>query len=89
MQAYENPPAKYFATPPVQLIYAYQASLKNITQTSSLTLAQRFEKHRAVSKKVKDTVESWGLEGIPLQRDQAANGMSAVKYPEGIKMGDL
>jgi alanine-glyoxylate transaminase/serine-glyoxylate transaminase/serine-pyruvate transaminase len=89
MQAYEAPPAKYFATPPVQLIYAYHASLTAITKDKSLSLSDRFEKHKAVSNKVKDTVESWGLGSVPLSRECAANGMSAVKFPEGMKAGDL
>lgn len=89
MQSYEFPPAKYFATPPVQLIYAYHASLVSITQTSSLSLAERFEKHKAVSKRVKDTIEGWGLGFVPKSREGAANGMSAVKYPEGLKATDL
>jgi alanine-glyoxylate transaminase/serine-glyoxylate transaminase/serine-pyruvate transaminase len=74
MQSYEQPPAAYFATPPVQLVYALHASLSAIVDEKP-SLEDRFQMHRDVSKRVKDTVESWGLSLIPLSRDAAANGM--------------
>lgn len=74
MQSYESPPAAYFATPPVQLIYALHASLTAIVHESP-SLEARFAKHKEVSARVKDAVESWGLGLVPLSRDAAANGM--------------
>ncbi|KAG2129063.1 pyridoxal phosphate-dependent transferase [Suillus bovinus] len=59
MKAYENNSAAYFATPPVNLIYAFHASLKQIMQ-GSVSLEQRFKLHQ---------------EGVPLSEDVRANGI--------------
>ncbi|CDZ97615.1 plp-dependent transferase [Phaffia rhodozyma] len=88
MKSYETPPATYFATPPVQLIYAFHASLSAITKASP-SLPERFAAHKAASKKIKDTLEEWGLGFIPLSRDASANGMTAAKFPAGLKAPDL
>lgn len=80
MEAYENGPAKYFATPPVQLIGAFHVSLLSILKESP-SLEERFAKHKEVSKKVKDTVESWGLGLVPLSREASANGMCVPVVP--------
>lgn len=88
MQAYEAGQAKYFATPPVQLVYALHASLKSITEQSP-SLSERFAAHKAASKHFKDSLTDLGLDFVPLSRDIAANGMSAVKYPEGFAATDI
>ncbi|CAI2163225.1 968_t:CDS:2 [Funneliformis geosporum] len=86
MHAYESRKGMYFATPPVQLIYALNTSLKQITSTP---LETRFEQHKKVSDQVKNVVESLGLQFVPKSREVAANGMTAVYYPEGIQPADL
>lgn len=78
MKAYENGSGAYFATPPVNLIYAYHASLKQITK-SSPSLAERFALHREVSQKVKDLASELGIKQLPLDPAFAANGMTAVR----------
>jgi alanine-glyoxylate transaminase/serine-glyoxylate transaminase/serine-pyruvate transaminase len=83
MRAYEEGRAMYFATPPVQLIYAFQAALKEITE-GSVSLEERFALHKKVSNHFKDEVAKLGCGFVPLTRDIAANGMSAVKYPKGV-----
>lgn len=88
MKSYENLPAAYFATPPVQLIYALHAALSAITKASP-SLEERFALHKAASNKVKDFVIDLGLELLPLSRDASANGMTAVKFPPGLKAPDL
>ncbi|KAK0238833.1 pyridoxal phosphate-dependent transferase [Armillaria nabsnona] len=47
MKAYESGSAAYFATPPVNLIYAYHASLSQITK-SKPSLPERFKLHKEV-----------------------------------------
>ncbi|CAG8622516.1 10766_t:CDS:2 [Ambispora gerdemannii] len=86
MNAYEARKGAYFATPPVQLIYALNTSLKQIT---SVPLEKRFEQHKKVSKFVKDAIEELGLKMLPKSRDIAANGMTAVYYPESLTAVDL
>ncbi len=61
MNAYESRKAMYFATPPVQLIYALNTSLKQITSTS---LEKRFKQHKEASDIVKNVVESLGLKFV-------------------------
>ncbi len=60
MKNYEAGTPSYFATPPVQLIYALHQSLKNIT-TSKPTLEERFAMHREASKKFKAFVTELGM----------------------------
>ncbi|CAG8667978.1 28241_t:CDS:2 [Dentiscutata erythropus] len=86
MNAYESRKAMYFATPPVQLIMALHTSLKQIT---SRPLEQRFQQHREVSNRIKDSLEKLGLKFVPKNRELSANGMTAVYYPEGVKATDL
>ncbi|PCH44378.1 PLP-dependent transferase [Wolfiporia cocos MD-104 SS10] len=88
MQAYEKGSAAYFATPPVNLIYAYHASLTQITKGSP-SLEERFALHRQASKRVKDAVAALGLKQLPFDSAFAANGMTAVYFPEGIKASDI
>lgn len=87
MQAYESRKPMYFATPPVQLIYALNTSLKQILQRP---LASRFSDHKKASSMVKDFVEhKLGLRTIPNSREESANGMTAIWIPEGVKLPDL
>jgi alanine-glyoxylate transaminase/serine-glyoxylate transaminase/serine-pyruvate transaminase len=61
MNAYESRKGMYFATPPVQLIYALNTSLKQIT---SIPLETRFEQHKKASNEIKDAVDSLGLKFV-------------------------
>lgn len=85
MRAYESRKPSYFATPPVNLIYALNASLKQF----ATEMDHRFEQHRHASKSMKDTLHSWGLKLVPVNREHAANTLSAVYYPEGMQASDL
>ena len=86
MRKYEAREPSYFATPPVQLIMALNASLKQLVQQGMM---ERFAKHAQVSNMVKDKLELWGLNLVPQTRNIAANTLSAVYYPEGIVPGDF
>ncbi|KAF7370835.1 PLP-dependent transferase [Mycena sanguinolenta] len=87
MKAYEAGKPAYFATPPVNLIYAYHASLTQITKKSP-SLEERFELHRAASKEVKDTATALGLKQLPREPACAAMGMTALYCPEGMTAAD-
>ncbi|KAF8899590.1 pyridoxal phosphate-dependent transferase [Gymnopilus junonius] len=92
MKAYESGSAAYFATPPVNLIYAFHASLSQITARTSSSLpslADRIALHRASSKRIKDAARALGLKQLPVQESEAANGMTALYFPEGVKASDL
>ncbi|KAL4063151.1 pyridoxal phosphate-dependent transferase [Scleroderma yunnanense] len=88
MGAYEKNSAAYFATPPVNLIYAYHASLRQITQ-GRVSLEDRFKAHKEASRRVKKTVEDLGLKCVPLSEDIAANGMTAIYFPDGLGASDI
>ncbi|KAJ7173805.1 pyridoxal phosphate-dependent transferase [Mycena filopes] len=88
MKAYESGKPAYFATPPVNLIYAYHASLSQITKKSP-SLEERFELHRAASKQIGDTAAALGLKQIALDPAFAAKGMTALYYPDGWTAADV
>lgn len=77
MKAYEGGSAAYFATPPVNLIYAYHESLSQITKASP-SLDERLKLHRETSSRIKDAARELGLFQLPVRPEIAANGMTAV-----------
>lgn len=78
MSAYEGGSAAYFATPPVNLVYAFHTALASITRTPSLSLDERFRMHKDVSRRIKDTAAELGLRQLVQSKDAEANGMTAV-----------
>jgi alanine-glyoxylate transaminase/serine-glyoxylate transaminase/serine-pyruvate transaminase len=88
MKAYERNAAAYFATPPVNLIYAYRASLTQITR-GPVSLQDRFEAHKDTSRRFKKFAESLGFKSVPLTEDVSANGMTALYFPDGIIASDI
>lgn len=88
MRAYEAGSAAYFATPPVNLIYAYNASLTAITQKSP-SLADRFRLHKEASARIKSEAEALGLRQLAVDPTLAANGMTALYFPDGLVASDL
>lgn len=89
MKAYESGSPAYFATPPVNLINSYHASLLQLTRSPNLSLEQRFEKHVEASQRVKNAVKDLGLKQIAHKEEWAANGMTTVYYPPGVRAGDV
>jgi alanine-glyoxylate transaminase/serine-glyoxylate transaminase/serine-pyruvate transaminase len=63
------------ATPPVQLVSALAASLKQITN-GSVSIEDRFRLHKEASKKLKQAITDLGLKQVPLDANSAANGMT-------------
>ncbi|KAG8901669.1 hypothetical protein FRC00_005540 [Tulasnella sp. 408] len=88
MKAYESGTAQYFATPPVNLIYAFNASLQAITRAAP-SLEDRFTMHKEASQRLKKALEDLGLRQVPLDPAFAANGMTAVYYPDGLVASDV
>ncbi|GAA5901307.1 alanine--glyoxylate transaminase [Sporobolomyces salmoneus] len=84
MESYEKGTPAYFATPPVNLIYALESSLKNIV-SGPVSLQDRFKLHREAAKKFRSEVSQLGFKTVALSEDAAANGMTAVYVPEGIE----
>lgn len=81
MKAYERNNPAYFATPPVNLIYAYRASLKQITK-GPVSLQARFQAHKDASRRFKKAAADLGFTNVPLSEEVSANGMTAVsRFP--------
>ena len=77
MKAYEQGAGAYFATPPVNLIYAFNTSLTTITKSSEINLEERFKLHQEASQRVKSAAKELGLKQVS-DPESAANGMTAV-----------
>ncbi|KAF7317957.1 Aminotran-5 domain-containing protein [Mycena kentingensis (nom. inval.)] len=88
MKAYESGKPAYFATPPVNLIYAYHESLTQITKRSP-SLEERIQLHREASKQIKEAAAAVGLKQVARDPACAANGMTALYFPEGVTAGDV
>ncbi|SJL03718.1 probable AGX1-alanine-glyoxylate transaminase [Armillaria ostoyae] len=88
MKAYESGSAAYFATPPVNLIYAYHASLSQITK-SKPSLPERFKLHKEVSQRIKGVAADLGIKQVPTDPAYAANGMTALYFPTGVSAADI
>ncbi|KIL65543.1 hypothetical protein M378DRAFT_76739, partial [Amanita muscaria Koide BX008] len=89
MEAYEANRPAYFATPPVNLIYAYRTSLELILNKPGLSLVQRFEKHKKTTEKIGQEMQRLGLKFVAEKKEDRANGMTALYLPEGITAGEL
>ena len=86
MKAYENGTPAYFATPPVNLIRAFHASLKQITKGTP-SLEDRFKLHREAAKRVRNAAAEMGLKLVPTDLKYTANGMTAVSVVALIARG--
>ncbi|GAA5833120.1 hypothetical protein JCM5353_004240 [Sporobolomyces roseus] len=84
MESYEKGTPAYFATPPVNLIYALEASLKTIV-SGPVSLQDRFKLHREAAKKFRSEVTQLGFKTVATSEEACANGMTAVYVPEGIE----
>jgi alanine-glyoxylate transaminase/serine-glyoxylate transaminase/serine-pyruvate transaminase len=81
MEAYEARRPSYFGTPPVNLIWALNISLAQILQEG---VAERFARHRRLSKACKAGIAALGLDQVPVLPEVAANTLTAPRYPEGV-----
>jgi alanine-glyoxylate transaminase/serine-glyoxylate transaminase/serine-pyruvate transaminase len=81
MEAYEARKPAYFATPPVNLIFALNVSLGQILAEG---MDARFARHVALSQACKQAMTALHLTQIPLRPEFAANTMTAVRYPSGV-----
>ncbi len=81
MTAYAARQPKYFATPPVNLIEALDASL-------ALLLAEgmeaRFAEHESIARVFRAAWNALELRPLPARDEESANTLSALYYPPGI-----
>lgn len=81
MRAYESGKGAYFATPAVQLVHAYNQSLKDIL---AIGVPEVFEAHTKASDNFKAKIQGLGLKLVPLSSEIAAHGLSVIYFPEGV-----
>lgn len=73
-------PSKYFATPPVNMIYAYKEALKIVLEEG---IIQREKRHVAYGRAVRAALKTYGM--TPLASEEvAAPTLSCLLYPEGV-----
>lgn len=73
-------PATYFATPPVNLIYAYHAALKIVLAEG---MDARAARHVRFGKAVRAALVSYGMTPLACE-EVAAPTLSCIVYPKGI-----
>jgi len=78
-------PTKYFATPPVNMIYALHQSCKMILSEG---LEARFARHSTLAKAFRAAMNATGLSLLCHENDSAST-LTVVHYPDGVKDGDF
>ena len=86
MEAYEAGRAAYFATPPVNLVYALDVSLGQILREG---MEARFARHQRMARAFRAGWKSLGLKLLPVNESVTANTLSALYYPEGVDVAML
>lgn len=81
MEAYLARKPSYFGTPPVNLIYALHASLRQILAEGT---EARIARHKKLSDAFKAGVCTIGLKQVPVRDEIAAPTMTAPYFPDGI-----
>ena len=74
-------PAKYFGTPPVNMIYALSHALRLVLEEG---LEKRFKRHHAIGEAMRAAVDALNLK-IVANREYAADTLTAVYYPEKVE----
>ena len=86
MEAYEARKNSYFGTPPVNLIFALNVSLKQILAEG---MPVRIARHILVSQACKAGIQALGLNQVPLRTEFAAHTLTAPRYPVGVNGTDF
>src|SRR5690606_28104142 len=73
-------PSKYFATPPVNLIYAYDEGMKLVLEEG---LEKRYARHTAYGRGVRAALREYGMKPLA-EEEVAASTLSCFLYPEGV-----
>ncbi|OMF54874.1 serine-pyruvate aminotransferase [Paenibacillus sp. FSL R5-0490] len=73
-------PQKYFATPPVNLIYAYDEGMRLVLAEG---MEHRYKRHEAYGKAVRAALAEYGMKAIA-DENAAAATLSCILYPKGM-----
>lgn len=80
-----NDPSKYFATPPVNMIWALKESLRIIKEEG---IENRYERHIKVARAMQAALEALGFT-ILAEKEHRAVTLSNVIYMDGINDGEF
>lgn len=72
--------SKYFATPPVNLIYAYHEGMRMVMDEG---LLNRYKRHERFGKAVRAGLSEYGMQALA-DEEIAAPTLSCVLYPDGV-----
>lgn len=75
--------SKYFATPPVNLIYAYHEGMRLVLEEG---MEKRIKRHTAYGKAVRCGLAAYGMEALADEK-VAASTLSCILYPDGVDDG--
>jgi alanine-glyoxylate transaminase / serine-glyoxylate transaminase / serine-pyruvate transaminase len=75
-----NDPGKYFATPPVNLIYAFDKGMKLVLSEG---MEKRYLRHKLFGKAVRSALAEYGMKALA-DENVAAATLSCILYPEGL-----
>jgi alanine-glyoxylate transaminase / serine-glyoxylate transaminase / serine-pyruvate transaminase len=73
-------PQKYFATPPVNLIYAYDEGMRLVLAEG---MGNRYKRHEAYGKAVRAALAEYGMKAIA-DENAASATLSCILYPKGM-----
>ncbi|MFE8700114.1 pyridoxal-phosphate-dependent aminotransferase family protein [Cytobacillus sp. FJAT-54145] len=73
-------PGKYFATPPVNLIYAYNEGMRLVLEEG---MERRYRRHTTYGKSVRSALAVYGMNALA-KEEAAAATLSCILYPEGL-----
>jgi len=82
MRAYEERRPAYFSTPATNLILALEVGLREILESE---IRNRFALHETVGRAMRAAWSAMGLGLVPVREELAANTLSAIKLPDGVK----
>lgn len=78
-------PSKYFATPPVNLVYAYEEGMRLVLEEG---MESRYNRHATFGKAVRSALSVYGMKALA-DEEVAAATLSCILYPEGINDADF
>ncbi|WLV23946.1 alanine--glyoxylate aminotransferase family protein [Aciduricibacillus chroicocephali] len=73
-------PTKYFATPAVNLVYAYNEGMRLVLEEG---LEQRYRRHRQFREGVQAALAVYGMKALAVE-GAAADTLTCALYPEGV-----
>ena len=78
-------PTKYFATPAVNMLYAYRKAMEIVHAEG---LDNRYARHTRLGKATRGALSTYGLKPLASE-DVAASTLSCILYPEGVNDADF